>query len=141
MLNFWTPQTLCKELLAISTNSASQRQPAVEGQYDSIQTAVVDHLRKLARQYPELLTHKVKIDDIFGTNLYDFNELAPNRFTPTGLAFQTAMAGIEPPYPTSKEKTWICSRIVGYLSQQGLSAKYEYETLIVSWDPVVLDAQ
>ena len=141
MLNFWAHQPLSKELLAISTNAASQRQPAVESQYDNIQSAVVDHLRVLARQHPDTLTHTIKIDDIFGTNLYDFDCLSPNVFTPTGLAFKLAMAGIEPAYPTSKEKNWMCARIVGYLSQQGLSAKYEYEKLIVSWDPSVLECQ
>ena len=134
----WSAQPLNKELLAISDAALSQRQPAVESQYDTIQLAFVEHLRKLARQFPSIITHTVRIDDIFGENLY-----APNakdiKFTPTGLSFQTAMNGIEPPYPTPKEKNWICTRIVGYLSSQGLISKYGYEAVDVAWRPVVDD--
>jgi hypothetical protein len=140
MFNIWGTEPLARELLNISRTASAQRRPSVEAQYDSVQAALVKHLRELAHKYPDILTQTIRLDDLFGTNLYQHN-IGIATFTPLGSQFKLAMNDIEPPYPTSKEKNWIGSRLVGYLSSQGLLAKYSYETLTVSWDETQISGE
>lgn len=136
MFNIWAIEPLAKELLNISQTAFAQRKPNVEAQYDNVQAALVKHLKELAHKKPDILTHSIRMSDLFGEDVY--NSENP-KYTPLGIQFSLAMNNIEPPYPNSKEMNWMGARLVGYLTNQGLTAKYEYETLHLSWADTLSD--
>lgn len=133
---FWSANAtpLGNELTNISENTNSQRQPNVEGQLNTIQTAAAEMVRTWAR------THRSRewttnVSDIFFR--LDSDAADGVRFwTQTGMSFKAAMNRIEPLYPDADEIIFIGENLQKFFADQNLNTTFDSTTsvLTINWE-------